>query len=312
MSIKHIVAVLDSDLPGNLKLTAIAYADCADNVSGECWPCYNTVARRASISRRQAITNTQKLESMGVLTTVGGKPTKQGSPVKLRKISMSRLVPSVSGVATKRLTTPSINHHERPLTSINAQHVPMGEDIAPLDRGVKSATPKGEAHDALRVKPTSPRTPIEPLKNPYGQNEFDLAFQAFWKAYPKKVKKKPSRKAFEKAAKDWCKGNIEGLLTSFESKLVNDINLRMKKDRQWYPKSAFIPDPTTYLNQERWDDDIQLPDPKDAPRLKMPETDRGLLDLAKQMKVNTYGLSVFELQKALRQKHEEAQNENFN
>ena len=292
MSIKHIQAVLESGLPGNLKMVAITYADCADTDTGECWPCYTTVARRASISRRQAITNTQRLEEMGVLSTVGSKPTKQGSPVKLRSISLTRLT--------------TVNLSEPLLTS-------KGEDITPLDRRVKSATSKGEVHDTLRVNPTSPRTINKPSKNHHGQNEFDLAFPVFWKAYPKKVKKQPARKAFEKAAKAWILLNknepdLQILLTPyiFADHLRTDIEKRIVLDRQWKPGSPFVPDPPTYLNQARWDDEIQEVTEHDKPKVvvpaPVPANDDRLLDMARENGISTYGMFRKDLVNAIREK----------
>ena len=40
-----------------------------------------------------------------------------------------------------------------------------------------------------------------------------------------------------------------------EGKILADIENRLKLDAQWQDKT-FIPHPTTYLNGERWNDDI--------------------------------------------------------
>jgi hypothetical protein len=42
--------------------------------------------------------------------------------------------------------------------------------------------------------------------------------------------------------------------------LIADIENRLANDRQW--QEGFIPNPTTYLNQERWNDAIQSGLPK--------------------------------------------------
>lgn len=71
-------------------------------------------------------------------------------------------------------------------------------------------------------------------------------FEAFWSMYPRKVKKKT-------AARIWKAKRLE---MDFE-KLVDDVRLRIAQDDQW--QRGFIPHPTTYLTQERWNDEISKP-----------------------------------------------------
>lgn len=74
--------------------------------------------------------------------------------------------------------------------------------------------------------------------NNNGQNEFDL----FWKTYPKKVKRKD-------ALRIWVKRKLYLKLEI----ICTDVNRRKDIDPQW--KNGYIPDPTTYLNGERWNDE---------------------------------------------------------
>ena len=66
-------------------------------------------------------------------------------------------------------------------------------------------------------------------------------FDIFWSAYPKKVKRKPAKLIWQRVKPD-------------TDVLVADIANRLENDAQW--KSGFIPDPTTYLNGERWNDEL--------------------------------------------------------
>ena len=68
-------------------------------------------------------------------------------------------------------------------------------------------------------------------------------FEAFWKVYPKKRKKKA-------ASEIW----VRKKLSSKTDRLVKDVINRNQCDERWL--SGFIPDPTTYLNQERWEDEL--------------------------------------------------------
>lgn len=73
----------------------------------------------------------------------------------------------------------------------------------------------------------------------------DMAFEAFWAAYPKKVGKKDARKAFAKIARsEW-------------DKLVPAVEAQ-KKSKQWLKDDGqYIPNPSTWLNQGRWEDQVE-------------------------------------------------------
>lgn len=77
-----------------------------------------------------------------------------------------------------------------------------------------------------------------------GEGDMTPGFAAFWSAYPKKVKKQDAMLAWER----------DPDLEEYASTLVRDVQDRLKADDRW--RRGFIPDPTTYLNQRRWTDDI--------------------------------------------------------
>lgn len=72
------------------------------------------------------------------------------------------------------------------------------------------------------------------------------SFERFWHVYPKKAKKKTARDV-------WRRKRLDERV----DELIADIQRRQFSDRRWI--EGFIPDPTTYLNQERWDDAIEPP-----------------------------------------------------
>ena len=70
------------------------------------------------------------------------------------------------------------------------------------------------------------------------------AFDVFWKAYPKKTGKEAARKSFARA-----KADIGTMLSALEAQ---------KQSEQWTKNNGqFIPNPTTWLNQGRWEDEVQ-------------------------------------------------------
>ena len=76
--------------------------------------------------------------------------------------------------------------------------------------------------------------PSEPQKT-----SFDL----FWEAYPRKIGKQAAAKAFAKV-----KVPVEQLIAAVEAQ---------KRSKDWQKDGGqFIPHPTTWLNQGRWDDEV--------------------------------------------------------
>ena len=75
----------------------------------------------------------------------------------------------------------------------------------------------------------------------------DVSFDKFWNLYPNKKDKKKWKIAFER-------------LSLIKKQLAIDWILKLKDSEQW--KKWFIPLPTTYLNWERREDEIEVKDSK--------------------------------------------------
>ena len=90
MSFLHVHHALESTLKTNLKITAAVLGEMADLDSGECWPAYETIARRSSVSRGQAIRNVNALISMGIVQKTGSRPCLNGL-VNVYTISLKAL-----------------------------------------------------------------------------------------------------------------------------------------------------------------------------------------------------------------------------
>ena len=95
------------------------------------------------------------------------------------------------------------------------------------------------------------RNPIQSESNPNPNTESERAtaqereavFTEFWKAYPKKVGKGEAHKAFVKVPK------------SAWTKLIPAVE-QQKQSQQWQKDDGrYIPNPATWLNQGRWDDE---------------------------------------------------------
>ena len=76
------------------------------------------------------------------------------------------------------------------------------------------------------------------------------AFDRFWQAYPKKQKKLDAQRAWQKLNPD----------PELAKQIIEDVQ-RRSQTHDWRKESGkYVPMPTTYLNGQRWTD--ELPEPK--------------------------------------------------
>lgn len=72
-------------------------------------------------------------------------------------------------------------------------------------------------------------------------------FEQFWEIYPKKTAKGAAKKA-------WDRINPNAELFD---KIMSAVRNNIDHNRQWQKDNGqYIPNPSTWLNQERWDDDL--------------------------------------------------------
>lgn len=84
------------------------------------------------------------------------------------------------------------------------------------------------------------------IYTPSFQTPIEELFVRFWSAYPKKVGKQDALKAFKKV-------NPSRELTEQMISVIEEA----KKTEQWTKENGrYIPNPSTWLNQGRWEDDI--------------------------------------------------------
>lgn len=85
--------------------------------------------------------------------------------------------------------------------------------------------------------------------NPPAPSALDVGFEEFWKCYPRKVGKTAARKAWSRIHPQ--NGTREIIFGAVESQ---------KQSAQWQKDNGqFIPNPATWLNQGRWEDEIEKP-----------------------------------------------------
>ena len=109
---------------------------------------------------------------------------------------------------------------------------------------LKQNPSKSEANDNQTSKqnPTPSSSSSSSLKQEHVQRA--ARFKEFWEAYPSKKGKKPAREK-------WQAKKLDELADT----IIADVKARAEQDRSW--RDGFVPNPATYLHQERWTDEIQ-------------------------------------------------------
>lgn len=95
-----------------------------------------------------------------------------------------------------------------------------------------------------------PKNTPEPEPEPFTSNEVntygDLAFDEFWAFYPRKIGKGGAKKTWQKITR-----------TTNADRIIDGAR-RMSQDPN-LPETQFIPHPSTWLNEGRWEDEPYAP-----------------------------------------------------
>ena len=109
----------------------------------------------------------------------------------------------------------------------------------------------------------------------FNMSEFqDITFEQFYKLYPRKVGRFLAKKCFTKLSKKDKKLAYDGL--------VNYIKYWKASETE----KQFIPHPSTFLNQKRWEDEVDLP--KQKAEYKRDATGRFFIAYCKKCNISDF------------------------
>jgi len=130
----------------------------------------------------------------------------------------------------------------------NVFHLNLRGGAGAVPGGRAAENPPGAAENPGGGAGAAPITnhPIEPVNEPKPMcDSADDGFESFWKLYPKKVSKKDAAKAWSKVKVDKRPDVMAGLS-------------RHVTCEQWTKdQGQFIPNAATWLNAERWEDEVR-------------------------------------------------------
>lgn len=119
---------------------------------------------------------------------------------------------------------------------------------------------QGQGQGQGKGQGTSSKSKSDPETS--SKSNIDVEFEQFWSVYPQKTGKKYARQCFEKARKSDLP-KIETLVAIVTKQVMSGHFMRNGKD--------CTPNPSTWLNQGRWDDEVTGPrvSPRQQPREEM-------------------------------------------
>lgn len=231
MSVRVLSWVLDhSEAPGNDRLVLIAIADEADDDGANAYPSIDRIARRARVNKRTTMRALERLEATGELVVLRPEVTGRG-------------------------------HHNRYAVVMGRPIDEVAALVGGSRKGDTLASPKkgAEGRASARIgapkgapDPQTPRHTDPAEQNPPRAASLELVvdevpavdmFEAFWLAYPRKVAKPEARKAWSSVVD----GKVDPVL-------VLDGLARWLPYWRSRADDRFVPHPSTWLRQERWND----------------------------------------------------------
>lgn len=185
----------------------------------------------------------------GILTTETGSPGKQQirrAAKELERVGLIEIKSSGTRLIFKCLLA---TRDKSVQNQADTRPTPFLDIGKPRRNTVKQGVSEVEKSQA--VPPHFAQADTPPVSGIIS-NKLDINtlghFDKFWQTYPKKVKK-------SMALKVWVKAKLDNQIDL----ILDDLKVRLQNDESWQDTSSrFIPHPTTYLSQRRWEDEEKV------------------------------------------------------
>ena len=202
------------------KLILLLLANYADD-KRQCFPSYEKIAKLANCSRRTAVRSINTLSELGLISIYKRKLSNNDNQSNIYTVNEIKTAPHKDIVPSVKLTPPPSDTMSPP----SAKH-----NTYPSD----TMSPPSDT--------MSPNTIT--LNNQLNTITIDR-FSEFWNVWPQ------GHKSNKKGCLDkWKSKN----LNSIADEIITDVVSRSKESKKW--TTGYIPAPLTYINQERWHDDL--------------------------------------------------------
>lgn len=251
MSIELMTIVWKTDVSGaRTRLVLLALADSA-NDEGTCWPSTATIARKAGCSVSVARDAVAKLEADGLLERErrDRKDGGQGSNyVHLnREVLESRIPPPETRrpPAGNPAPPPAGDQAAPPPETRRENHKENPQSFDPSPNPHEGSLPDESGESPAVDVPVIPKD--QGRKDGLTNDVLDAEFATWYAAWPKKVAKGSAQRAYRAARRQHAVTAAELL------EAVGPVRARWDRAPG---ERTYIPYPATWLNGERWADDL--------------------------------------------------------
>jgi hypothetical protein len=221
MSCHAVRAVLDrSEAKGSARLLLVILAEHLNQNTRRCDPSVATLARECKTSRRTIPRLLAQLKAAGEIEIHAGGGRNHCNSYTITVAENPDTVVTLSAANPDTRVTVSTSETLTPVSSFNGET--LTNQVRNTDTRV-TRTIKNRKNIALTAD--------------------DPDFAAFWSAYPRKVAKAAAAKAWHSSKQ---RPPLADLLAALE---------KHKASEQWQA-ARFIPHPVTWINQQRWDDEM--------------------------------------------------------
>lgn len=234
MSFQAIRAVLDrSQAKGSARLLLLILAEHLNQNTRRCDPSVATLARECKTSRRTVPRLLAQLKAAGEIEIHAGGGRNHCNSYTITVAENPDTVVTLSAANPDTCVTVSTSETLTPVSAFNDETL------------------------TNQVRNTDTRV-TQTIRNQkdISHSADDPDFTAFWSAYPRKVAKPAALKAWRSAKN---RPPLADLLAALD---------RHKGNEQWQ-NSQFIPHPATWINGQRWDDQLPTANEHKPPALRL-------------------------------------------
>jgi len=232
MSVEAITWALRQPVPqSSAKFVLVVLANCASADTGIAYPSAAYIAEATSQDRKTVLANLARLIDWGLIEDTG----KRAGATKQIVVYRVKCEPDLLAEQSQKRN------------GSETGTVPKKEQFQKPPKESRFSAKQSQKRD---TEPSEPSVGTESSAQPRAARGSE-AFERWWAAYPKKVGKPPCIEKWKRKKLDAC-----------VDALIADVVNRMANDGRWL--DGFIPNPSTYLAQERWTDEVQPR--RDAPQ----------------------------------------------